>query len=258
MHVQGTVDSGANDFRERARARALRRASAAAPRALRSGAFIIAILLHLLGAVWLYFLMKPKPSVDRDRIEVRLLDAGPSVPPLPEPPPKAQSTSTPAQVAAKFAPTPAAASARAAASVPTAQTEPSQALVSSARLFNPDGSIRLPAQGKASVHEQGMQRARELMSRGHNILHCAHTAFDPRETAEEAGNTMRGRAKLAAFAYQRPWEIQAQHDSMTQAGIDAATDRAIARRKIEDKACDDLLYHRPYPQAPSAKKESAP
>lgn len=255
MHVQGTVDSGANDFRERARARALRRASAAAPRALRSGAFIIALVLHLLGAVWLYFLMKPKPSVDRDRIEVRLLDAGPSVPPLPEPPPKAQSDDARDRAASSSVPVPAAPSVRAAAGVPTAQTEPSQALVSSARLFNPDGSVRLAPMGKPSAHEQGMQRAHELMTRGHNPLHCARGMLFPESGLsinERAAKAAR-KTRLMAFATQGPGVIQAQYDSQTNVAAEHTSDSTMDRLTMEGQACDDEFYRRPPPPKPEEK-----
>jgi hypothetical protein len=57
-----------------------------------------------------------------------------------------------------------------------ASVEPSADTESSPKLFNPDGSIRIPSE--PPLHARTPQQlSAELMQRGHNILHCRQSRF---------------------------------------------------------------------------------
>jgi hypothetical protein len=131
-----------DDASEGVRARALAHArahEARGPRSLRIVAISAAILLHLIAAVWLYLLMRPQPMLDEGRIEVRLLDATPVEPVLPEPPPSTR-------------PPPPLSTTAAAPRAPVATESPplpSVAPVESTaqpHVFNSDGSVDIPAE----------------------------------------------------------------------------------------------------------------
>lgn len=131
-----------DDCNKGIRARALAHARAQetrAPRSLRIVAISTAILLHLIAAVCLYLLMRPHLMLDEGRIEVRLLDAAPVEPVLPEPPPSTR-------------PPPSASIAVAVQRAPIATGSPERPSVapleSTARphVFNSDGSIDIPAE----------------------------------------------------------------------------------------------------------------
>ncbi|HEX7915283.1 hypothetical protein [Rudaea sp.] len=127
---------------EGVRARALAHARAhetRAPRSLRIAALSAAILLHLIAAVCLYLLMRPHPMLDEGRIEVRLLDAAPAEPVLPEPPP---STRPPPSVSTVVAVqrAPVAAASPAVSSAASVESTPQL------HVFNNDGSIDIPAE----------------------------------------------------------------------------------------------------------------
>jgi len=232
-----------------------RRRAVRAPRSLRYGAIAIAVLVHFGAAMFLYVLMLPHPSVDRDRIEVRLLEAPSAIPVLPEPPPKPESATSPA--AAPVAPPRAlpTASATTAPNTIATQAASPDALVTTAHLFNPDGSVRLASEAKPSVHEEGMERARELMARGHNPLHCARGMLFPESGLsinEQAAKAAR-KTRLMAFATQGPGVIQAQYDSQTNVAAEHTSDSTIDRLKLEEQACDDEFYRRPPPPKPEER-----
>ncbi len=45
-------------------------------------------------------------------------------------------------------------------------------------LFNPDGLVRLPsAPHFESPHDAGIARGKELLARGHNLIHCRRSRF---------------------------------------------------------------------------------
>lgn len=242
---------------ESVRARALAHArtrEVRGSRSLRIAAISAAILLHLIAVVCLYFLMRPHPMPDEGRIEVRLLDAAPSEPSLPEPPAHANAAApalirVPKPVTTLALPE--------TASAPPAAAEASPPAISSARLFNSDGSVRLaPARGR-TPHEEGIERARELMARGHNILRCARDTL-----VESSGPTINERAakaarvtRLLAFATPRSWEVPAQRES--QVDIDAAysSDSTIANLTMIGQDCDDAFYRRPPPKAPEPRAQ---
>lgn len=246
-----------DDRSERIRARALahvRAREVRGSRSLRMVAISATIFLHLIAVVWLYFLMRPHPMLDEGRIEVRLLDPAPSEPSLPEPPvqanaavpmlirvPKPVATSSPSEMA----------------NAPAIAAEASPPAISSARLFNSDGSVRLAPALRRTPHEEGIERARELMARGHNVLRCAHGTL-----VESSGPTINERAakaarvtRLLAFATARSWEVPAQRES--QVDIDAAysSDSTIANLTMIGQDCDDTFYRRPPPKAPEPRAQ---
>ncbi|MBS0568159.1 MAG: hypothetical protein JSS59_12235 [Proteobacteria bacterium] len=214
---------------------------------LRIAAISAAILLHLIAVLCLYLLMRPHPMPDEGRIEVRLLDAAAPEPSLPEPPVQANAvvrapiepampamTSTPPEMT----------------NAPAAREAP-PAAISSARLFNSDGSVRLPPAPPRTPHEEGIERARELLARGHNVLRCARGTL-----VESSGPTINERAakaarvtRLLAFATSRSWEVPAQRES--QVDIDAAysSDSTIENLTMIGQDCDDAFYRRPPPKA---------
>ncbi len=177
--MNSTAETAAEGIREQIRARARARSAAwlsrRTPPASRAAAIAAAVLLHGIAAIWLYHLMRIAPTPDRGRVEVRLLDAAPTEPALPEPPQKARTD-------IGFVPPPTVARPpRAPAPPPAAETrgpEPT-ITVDTARLFHADGSVRIPRMQeppKLSPHAEGIQRGREMMARG---LDCeAHAADD--------------------------------------------------------------------------------
>jgi len=133
-----------DDWSEGIRARALAHARAhetRGPRSLRILAISTAVLLHLIAAVWLYLLMRPHPMLDEGRIEVRLLDAAPAEPALPEPPAPIQPPPPVSTTAVMARRAPAAIESNPAPSsvVPSEST-------TQMHIFNADGSIDIPAE----------------------------------------------------------------------------------------------------------------
>jgi len=130
-----------DDRSEGIRARALSHArmrEGSGPRSLHVLAISTAILLHLLAAGCLYLLMRPHPTLDENRIEVRLLDAAPAEPVLPEPPSVRPPPLTSAAVATQRAP--------AARHPPVVTSAASVEPTAPPHIFNIDGSIDIPAE----------------------------------------------------------------------------------------------------------------
>ncbi|MFT3792630.1 MAG: hypothetical protein QM741_16535 [Rudaea sp.] len=131
---------------------------------MRVVAIVVTVALHLLVAISLYVLMRPRPAADGDRIEVRLLDAPPSEPVLPEPPQESARVPPRMRVPVTLARRPSpAASAPVVAATPDRSTE-----LDTATLFNADGSLRVPVAPppKSAPHEEAVRRGREMMARG--------------------------------------------------------------------------------------------
>lgn len=172
------------DVRQRALAHARARTSRA-PSGLRIGAIAAAILLHLFAASFLYLLMRARAVLDQDRIEVRLLDAVPVEPALPEPPPLPPKAPPPTAAKSPPARTPAAPVRTQPAAQAEADAPPKS--IDTATLFRADGSIRLPPPGaapKAAPHEENIERGRALMARG---LDCDVHAPDDLAHRESLG-----------------------------------------------------------------------
>lgn len=204
--MDSAADIAAEHLRERTRLRALAHARARPPRppaGVRAGAIAAAILLHLIAAIGLYLLMRPKPTVDGGRIEVHLLDALPREPDLPEPPRRTARTEPGPRepVAALRRPKPSASTPVAAA----AETSQVTTLDAGA-LFAPDGTVRLPSVPvqKSAPHAEGIRRGRELMARG---LDC--DAHEPDDLAhrESAGEEV-ARKYLAWLNLYNPYAAQ--------------------------------------------------
>ena len=140
-------DSPTGAWRDLVRARALARKGIWLPHESRTSrvvAIAAAVLLHALAALYLYFLMRPVLTEDRGRIEVRLLDAAPSEPALPEPPPMSS------RILRAEPEKPASAPFAAQPGMPSDKStlrsaEPEQtATIDAAKFFNPDGSVAIP------------------------------------------------------------------------------------------------------------------
>jgi hypothetical protein len=213
-------------------------------------ALLFAIAIHVLLALALREAMRQPPSNEGPGLLVHIIDAAPAEPPLPEPSPPDRSASAP-EAHPLFVPSlsnrPQLARAP---TLPTGSTTPPT--IASPQWFNADGSVRLAPVDKPTPHEAGMERGRELLARGHNVLRCSHSRFDPRPTAEEEGNEAIRSTRLLGNMFQRPWDIQAQHDAQVQADVSASSDLAIDERKVEDETCDDAFSHRPWAKPASA------
>ena len=142
---QDSVDASpaAPSLREAVRMRARARRAPALAHAARRIALLVALCVHLLLAWWLYALMRQPPGADSGRIEVRLIDTLPPEPALPEPPAAAVVHAPPS------APTSVEISRARSAEPAPQQTQEAAAQAPAApeiHIYNPDGSIALPAQ----------------------------------------------------------------------------------------------------------------
>ena len=144
--MENTVDTVAEHFREYVRARALGHVHARVPlssKAVRRGALLFAVLLHLILALWIHFATRLQPTDDGDRIEVRLLNAPPTEPSLPEPPSAPLRANVPSStnqrtVEVPISPPP----------PPRTDVVPQQEVT--LHLFNADGSVAIPRENTAS------------------------------------------------------------------------------------------------------------
>ena len=125
----------------------LARQPAKLPQPARIGILICLLLLLFASLIGLRHAMQPKFSPDESAIEIRLIDELQAEPPLPIPTPQPARIVAPAAVARRIEPP--------AAVEQTASTtmEPAPAPAPSYRVFNPDGSVIIPAAGA----NQGMQ-----------------------------------------------------------------------------------------------------
>lgn len=143
--MENTVDTVAERFREHVRARALAHVHARVPlssKAVRRGALLFAVLLHLILAVWIHFAMRPQPTDDGDRIEVRLLNAPPAEPSLPEPPSAPPRANVPSSTNRRMADVP--------ISAPPPRTDAVPQEETALHLFNADGSVAIPRENTES------------------------------------------------------------------------------------------------------------
>lgn len=193
-----------------------------APRVLRSVA--LAILLALHAAVFLigYATRYRVPATDAAVVQVRLLDSV-IVPPLPAPVPIRQTTKAP-QV-----------SAPAPMSAATVIPPPVDALAAPL-LFERDGSIRLPSAPAPTPMQAGLARGRELLARGHNIIHCKRSRFDNSLTPAEAAAAAASSAHMAHLVMGNPLDVL--NDVGQGQAEDAAGEHAARKRRIEELACD--------------------
>jgi hypothetical protein len=137
------------------------------PRRWSTGAILLLLLPHL-GVLIDLEVKRATPEPEQTTIEIRLIPDPPKEPPLPEPPPLNSLHATADRPHAKPAPPhllPAP------ANMVIAPSE----LATEMRLFNPDGTVYLPAQKPQAPTPE--QRAAELRQRGHNMIHCRQTRF---------------------------------------------------------------------------------
>ena len=209
--MEGTPNAAEDRFRDAIRSRALRRMQPRPePRGPRIGALAVAVLLHLGAGLCLYLLMRPPPAMDPDRIEVRLLDAAPSEPDLPEPPPPIRAApKSEARVQAPVRPS------NPAASSPPAERVPQ--VPNAIALFNGDGSVRLPPPlpAKPESHRDALERGRALMARG---LDCTTHAPDQDAHRENAGEEV-ARKYLSWIGLYNPAaaQLRAEQEEQRQA-----------------------------------------
>lgn len=131
------------------------------------------MLLHLVLLLALRNAMHVSARQTPTAIEVVLLDAGPPVPPMPQPPPFPRPTQRRSQASVRLAPTPISVPEKVtsipAAAAPAQTGKPLE-------LFQPDGRIWQP-QHPAAPAPTPRELAWELMHRGHNIVHCQRSMF---------------------------------------------------------------------------------
>ena len=207
------------------RVRALSRlAPAHAPRASRMVALALLLALHaVIFALW-YANRFPSPPRSQDVVQVRLIDeSSPPAPVLPQPIALSRSRSA-ATATPSAAPSP-----MAAALIPATQPQP--------ELFNRDGSVRLPPESRFSGPLQvGIARGRELLARGHNIIHCRRSRFDDGPTPAQAATAAARGAHMAHLIMGNP--LDPLNDVGQQQVEDAAGEHAAEKRRIEEQACD--------------------
>ena len=136
------------------------------PRRWRIGAILLLLLLHLGVLLNLRHAMRATPASVQTMVEIRLIPDSPQEPPWPEPPPLNHPHAPAEMPRAKPA----------LQVLPPLRTAIAPAeRATELRLFNPDGSIQLPAEKPQPPSLE--QRAVELRHRGHNMIHCRQTTF---------------------------------------------------------------------------------
>jgi hypothetical protein len=183
-------------------------------------AIAVALLAHLLAAWWLQRLMHSRAGTDEDRIEVRLLDDEVVQPPLP-----VAERRVPQRHVQTLAASPSMRSATAAALSPLAAVQTDSARTThSLQVFDSFGAIHLPAEEKnpsfGPKDAREIAYARELMKRGHNMLHCRRRDNPHASPEEIANNAARGREMYSGMFH--------------YPASDAMLDRAIAPRVVAD------------------------
>ena len=210
------------DIRKRALARMGSRGNRL-PRALRIGALAAMLALHGLALTLWYANRFVSHLPDASVVQIRLLD----VPvPLPRPPEPANPHRAPAMTAAVL-PAP--------ASKPVIAPNAAAATGQQPLIFNRDGSIILPPD-KPTPLEAGLARGRELLARGHNIIHCRRSKFDNSPTIAEAANNAARAAHMAHLVMGNP--LDPLNDVGQQQQEEGASDLAARKREIARQACD--------------------
>jgi hypothetical protein len=213
-------------WRTAVRVRALQRLAqtpAQAPRGLRIA--VLAALLALHAALFMawYASRDHAPAPHDAVVQVRLLDARSALPPPILPRPRRHAPTASAPVAPP-------------AMAQTSRTAPSPGAPSIPELFNGDGSIRLPPAPAPTPLQAGLARARELLARGHNIIHCRRSRFDNGPTPEQAGIAAGKSARMAQLIMGNPLDPLGEVGATQQ--VDSARELAAAKRAIEQQACD--------------------
>jgi hypothetical protein len=227
-----------------ARARAyLRNESGQFPRKQVITAIALALLLHLGLAIWLVKISTLAPLIDKDRIEVTLLDppvpASP-LPDLPEPPQKPRPSAPSATLPRSH---PAVMPAPAHTEQPANPTTPSTLAEAPLQLYTPDGAIKIPAQAP-TAHEAGIARGKELLNRGHNLLHCLRGRFAAKygnpPDVDRAGRL----AEQMMLAKPDPNPDPIKPLIAAEEGK-RVREKITAEIEAEEQLCDDDFYHLP-------------
>ncbi len=213
---------------EEVRARALARLSRrAAPRPI---AGRLTVLLGLAGlhalVFWCWWQNRFRSTAtDVPVMVVRLIDESARPPRLPEPAALSHPVSHPAAAMLRAPPSPVSAAA------PVEFTAPPP-------LFDPNGTLRLPSEARfITPHDRGIARGKELLARGHNIIHCRRSRFDNSLTPAEAAVAAARSAHMAHLVMGNP--LDPLNDVGQQQAEDAAGEHAAEKREIEEQACDD-------------------
>lgn len=210
------------EVRERALTR-LGKRPARLPRYAGTVALAVLIALHALLFVFWYASRFPLPASHPSVVQVRLIDE--SAPPRPPEPALVRRNQ---RVAASMLPVPPPVRTAVAPSAPA----PAQSL-----LFNRDGSVRLPLAPRFTTPlEVGMVRGKELLARGHNLIHCRRSKFDDSPTPAEAAAAAASRAHMAHLIMGNP--LDPLNDIGEQQMEDSAAGYAAEKRAIEEQACD--------------------
>ncbi|MBS0571501.1 MAG: hypothetical protein JSS28_12885 [Proteobacteria bacterium] len=194
------------------------------PRSVRVGAISAIGGLHALVFLMWMASRFALPAPDSPAVQVLLLDA-PA--PLPRPPEPA-SLRRPRAMAAAVLP----------AAVPTPAVAPNASAATGKQplIFTIDGSIALPPQAPTPL-EAGLARGRELLARGHNLIHCRRSTLDNAPTPAQAARNAASSAHMAHLIMGNPL------DPLNDAGIEqqyaAAGEMAARKRAIQEQACDD-------------------
>jgi hypothetical protein len=193
-----------------------------------AAALILPLLLHLGLLIELREAMQTPARDDESVVQVILLN--PELPPpMPVAPPLLTRANTPARIGTSIAASSDFAPAAPALTPDQASTMP--------RIFNQDGSIRLPPAASAvTPREAGLARGRKLLARGHNMIHCRRSKFDNGPTPEEAGNQAGRGARMAQLIMGNPLDPLANVGAAQE--VDTARELAAAKRAIEEQACD--------------------
>lgn len=210
------------------RARALARPGlrpARLPRYARTLALAILIALHALMFAFWYASRFPRPATHPSVVQVRLIDDSVApMPPLPEPSRQATNAQR--------------VSMRRSMAVQLKAEAPARAVSPALRLFDPDGSVRLPLAPRFKTPlAAGIVRGRELLARGHNIIHCRRSRFDNAPTPAEMATAIARGAHMAHLVMGNP--LDPLNDVGQRQQEDAAGEHAAEKREIEDRACDD-------------------
>ncbi|MGH8089970.1 MAG: hypothetical protein ACREO6_00780 [Rudaea sp.] len=105
------------------------------------------------------------------------------------------------------------------------------------QLFDPDGALRLPSEARfVAPHDVGIARGKELLARGHNLIHCRRSQFDDSPTPAQAAAAAASGAHMAHLVMGNP--LDPLNDVGQQQVEDAAGEHAAEKRRIEEQACD--------------------
>lgn len=236
-----SIESGTGDasWQDAARARALGRGSRQAsqpPQQVKRVALAVGVVVHLILLFAVREAMRPEPIIVAKGIQVEIYDAPAAVPPLPEPPAAAKPVR--ASVLATLPDT-----AHTAQSFTiTANTSAADAAPVALPLFNPDGSIQLPATAKPTAHEAGLQRGRELLARGHNLLHCRRSAYDTTPTDVEQGNNAGRDAAMGHVLFDGIEKNSLAIKAAAALDIASSATMATVNAAVAEQACDGDVW----------------